>query len=252
MPTAITRQVSPRFCDCELTHLERIPINLEIARAQHDDYTQALEKLNCHIIELPAEPDFPDSVFVEDTAVILPEAALVTRPGAQSRRGEIKDIAATLRPYRELIYVREPATVDGGDVLVIGHEIFVGLSTRSGLEAVTQMQEALGGFGYRVTGLPLYDCLHLKSAVTALGPDAVLINPRWVETGPFAKYERVEISPGEPFAANILMIGDSGIYPTAFPETQRILEKRGVPLITVDVSEIAKAEGAVTCCSLIL
>lgn len=252
MPTAITRRVSPRFCDCELTHLERAPIDLEIARAQHFAYTQALEKLGCHVLELPADARFPDCVFVEDAAVILPEAALITRPGAQSRRGEVEGIATALQPYRDLIHIHEPATVDGGDVLVIGREIYVGLSTRSGLEAIAQMDTHLAGFGYRVTGVPLHDCLHLKSAVTALGTDSVLINPRWVDAAIFARYERVEISPEEPFAANILMIGDGGIYPTAFPRTQEILERRGLRLLTVDVSEIAKAEGAVTCCSLIL
>lgn len=252
MPIAITRRISPRFCDCELTHLERVPIDLETARAQHSAYTHALERLGCRIIQLPSDPHFPDSVFVEDTAVILPEAALITRPGAASRRGEVEGIAEALRPYRDLIHIQEPATVDGGDVLVIGREIYVGMSTRTRPEAIAQMQETLSDFGYRITGVQLHDCLHLKSAVTVLAPGTVLLNPQWVDTKAFESYERVEVSPAEPFGANILMIAECGIYPTAFPETQARLEKRGVKMITVDVSEIAKAEGAVTCCSLIV
>jgi dimethylargininase len=164
----------------------------------------------------------------------------------------VQSIAGAVQPFRDLIHIQEPATVDGGDVLVIGRDIYVGLSTRTGPEAISQMQQLLAVFGYHVMGVPLHGCLHLKSAVTALAPDTVLINPEWVDTGPFQRYHRVEISPDEPFAANILMIGACGIYPSAFPETRARLEKHGVRLLTLDVSEIAKAEGAVTCCSLIV
>jgi dimethylargininase len=252
MPFAITRGVSPRFSECELTHIERQPIDIDLARAEHQEYTRALEALGCQVVELPAQPEYPDSVFVEDTAFILPEAAVITRPGAPSRRGEVETIAENLCPFRSLVSIQAPATLDGGDVLVMGKDIFIGRSTRSGDLAIEQLQHQLERFGYRVQGVDIRQCLHLKSAVTRLSDDAVLINREWVDAHAFSSLKMVEVAPSEPAAANILMINDQGIYPLAFPKTIEKLEKLGVKLITLDLSEIGKAEGAVTCCSLII
>jgi dimethylargininase len=252
MPLAITRQISPRFAECELTHIERTPIDLTRAREQHRGYAQALHSLGCHVVELPPEPDLPDSVFVEDMAIILPEAAVITLPGAPSRRPETKSIAEVLLPHHPLIYLREPATLDGGDVLVLDKHIYVGLSTRSNLSAVEQLQQQLGKYGYFVSGVELHDCLHLKSAVTRIDQFTLLINPAWVDLRHFANFRLLEVAPEEPFAANVLMIGGRGIYPDSFPKTREKLKHHGVDLMTLDVSELSKAEGAVTCCSLIL
>jgi dimethylargininase len=252
MTIAITRAVSPRFAECELTHIERVPIDLDLARAQHQDYIEALRSIGCSVVELPAEPDLPDSVFVEDTAVILPELAILTRPGADSRKPEIQSIAEVLRSHRELAFIREPGTLDGGDVLVMDRDIYVGLSSRSDPDAIAQLQAYTTKFGYKVRGVEMDGCLHLKSAVTSLGANRVLMNRGWLDTRPFANYEMIDVAVSEPYAANILMIGGTGIYPSAFPETERALKKLVVDLLTLDVSELAKAEGAVTCCSLII
>ena len=249
---AITRDVSPRFDHCELTHIERTPIDLDRARLQHQNYVEALKDLDCQVIELPAEPDLPDSVFVEDTAIILPEVAVITRPGAASRKPETESIARALASLTKLLYVREPATVDGGDVLVLGKRIYVGLSTRSNRDAIFQLNELLGGYGYSVTGVELHDCLHLKSAVTRVDDETLLINTNWVDAAHFAGYDLIEVDPSEPFAANCLPIDDSIVFPAAFPKSRAKLEERGYRIVTVDVSELAKAEGAVTCCSLII
>src|SRR5215211_8454746 len=174
MTVAITRGVSQRFEECEITHIERTPIDVEIARAQHHEYVQALKTLGCAVIELPAESDLPDSVFVEDTAFILPEMAVITRPGADSRKPETASIARALSPHINLVHVREPATVDGGDILVLGKTIYVGLSTRSNPEAIDQLNELLLRYGYRVIGVTLRDCLHLKSAVTRVDEKTLL------------------------------------------------------------------------------
>jgi dimethylargininase len=144
MSLAIVRQVSARFAECELTHIQREPIDLAKARAQHGDYVRALKSLGCHVVELPPEDDLPDSVFVEDAAFILPEVAVITRPGADSRKPETVSIADALRPHRDLLFVREPATLDGGDVLVLDKAIYVGLSSRSNAEAVRQLQIHVG------------------------------------------------------------------------------------------------------------
>ncbi len=252
MPLAITRDISPRFNECEITHIERTPIDVDRARAQHRAYVNALKQLGCNILELPAEANLPDSVFVEDTAVILPEAALLTRPGADSRKPEVESIAQALSPLVKLLFIREPATLDGGDVLVVGKRIFVGISTRSNDEAIRQLQQLLNGYGYIVTGVPLRDCLHLKSAVTRVDDHTLLINKNWVDTAYFADYRLIEIDPSEPHAANCLPVGDVVIFPAAFPQTRAKLEEHGYKVLPVEVDELAKAEGAVTCCSLIL
>jgi len=254
MPIAITRQISPRFNECEITHIERMPIDLDIARVQHEEYVQALKGLGCgcDVVELPAEPDLPDSVFVEDAAFILPEVAVITRPGADSRKPETETIARALSPLKKLVYLKEPATLDGGDVLVMAKKIFIGLSTRSNSEATDQLNSLLAEFGYSVTGVHLHDCLHLKSAVSRVDDQTLLINKNWLDTYPFENYRLIEVDPKEPFAANCLPVGDSIIYPTAFPKTCARLEEAGYKVVKIDVSELAKAEGAVTCCSLII
>jgi dimethylargininase len=252
MVLAITRDVSPRFNECEITHIERTPIDLKIARLQHHEYVNALKKLGCEVVELPAEPDLPDSVFVEDTAFILPEVAVITRPGADSRKPETESIIRALSPHIDLVHVREPATVDGGDVLVLGKNIYVGLSTRSNQEAIDQLNESLGEYGYTVTGVQLHGCLHLKSAVSRVDDQTLLINKSWLDTHHFENFDLIEVDPSEPSAANCLPIGDSILFPAAFPNTRARLEERGFRVVAVDISEMAKAEGAVTCCSLIL
>jgi len=252
MTIAITRTVSRRFDECEITHIERTPIDLDIARAQHDEYVRALANIGCQVIELPEEPDLPDSVFVEDTAFILSEAAVITRPGADSRKPETESIANALAPHRPLLHVTEPATVDGGDVLVLGKKIFIGLSTRSTLQAVEQLNDLLGKYGYTVHGIELTDCLHLKTAVTRVDDKTLLINKHWVDSSHFDGFDLIDVDASEPYAANCLPINGQILYPTTFPATQRMLEERGYHIVNVNLDELAKAEGAVTCCSLIV
>jgi dimethylargininase len=252
MTVAITREISPRFAECELTHIERTPIDLERARLQHHAYVRTLQELGCDVTELPAEAELPDSVFVEDTAFILPEVAVITRPGADSRKPETDSIIQVLTPLMEMVRVQEPATVDGGDVLVLGKRIFIGLSTRSNQAAVDQLNDRLAKYGYSVTGIKLGDCLHLKSAVSRVDEKTLLINNNWVDPSDFEDFDLLDVDPSEPQAANCLPVGGSIIFPSAFPKTAARLEERGYQVITLDISELAKAEGAVTCCSLIL
>ena len=252
MTLAITRRVSPRFNECEITHIERTPIDVDKARQQHDAYVHALVALGCQVIELPEEPNLPDSVFVEDTAFILPELAVITRPGADSRKPEIESIIPALAPVRRLVHVAAPATVDGGDVLVIGKNIFIGKSTRSNQAAADQLQEALRADGYTVRMVDMTDCLHLKTAVTRVDDNTLLINKDWVDPSNFPGLTLIEIDASEPFAANCLPVRGKIIYPTTFPKTRKRLEEHGFQIAEVDLSELAKAEGAVTCCSLII
>ena len=252
MVIAITREVSSRFNECEITHIDRTPIDLDIARKQHHEYVQTLAKIGCQIIELDEEQDLPDSVFVEDTAFILPEVAVITRPGADSRKPETESIIQALSSHRPLVHVVAPATVDGGDVLVLGKNIFIGMSTRSTPEAVTQLQGLLDNYGYTVVGVKLTDCLHLKTAVTRVDNNTLLINKNWVSPEHFTGFDLIDVDSSEPFAANCLPVKDVIIYPTTFPKTQKKLEQKGFKIVNVNLDELAKAEGAVTCCSLII
>jgi len=251
MLIAVTRAVSRAIVDCELTYLARTPIDIGNARRQHRHYVQALEELGCKVIQLPEEPDLPDSVFVEDTAIVLGECAVITRPGADSRRAETGSIARALAPYRKLFTIQPPGTVDGGDVLIVGKDIWVGLTMRSNQSAIEQMQEFLHPYGYAVRGVTVTGCLHLKSAVTQAAERTLLINSAWVEKSNFPGLDFIEVEPSEPYAANILIAGDATIYQPIYPKTLARLKVAGIHPRLVSASELAKAEGALTCCSLI-
>lgn len=248
---ALTREVSPAFDQCELTHLERQPIDVRLAQTQHHAYENCLSQLGCAVYRLPAEPDLPDSVFVEDTAVVVEELAIITRPGAESRRLETASMAKTLSPYRKLVRIQAPGTLDGGDVLRVGRTIYVGSSSRSNPAALEQMRSALAPFGYTVQGVPVNGCLHLKSAVTRVGKDTLLINRDWVEASAFGDMKCIEVDEAEPSGGNGLLVNDVLIYPANYPKTLSRLRTEGIAVKPVDVSEVIKAEGGVTCCSVI-
>ena len=251
MPTAISRPISPKMADCELTHFERNPINIELAEKQHAEYEKALQKLGCQIIQAAATPELPDSVFVEDCAIVLDELAIITMPGAVSRRPEVAGMVEVLKPLRPLHFIQSPGVLDGGDVLVIGQQVWVGISSRSNEEAIEQMKGFLKPFGYSVQGVEVTGCLHLKSAMTQVGKDMVLLNPDWVDASIFQHFKIIETHPDEPGAANALLINNTVIFPADFPLTALRLEGEGIDLLLVDNSEVIKAEGGVTCCSVI-
>lgn len=251
MLIAITREVSPSLAACELSFVDRAPIDIARAAAQHRDYQRVLSTLGCEVQVLPAIADFPDAVFVEDVAIVVDEVAVMTRPGAPSRRAEGATVADALRAYRTLRAIEAPGTLDGGDVLRIGKRIFVGQSARSNADGIAQLGTLLAEFGYTVQGVPTRDCLHLKSAVTALDDGSVLLQPAWVDRAAFAHYRIVEVDPGEEHAANVLRIGGAVISPACFSQTHARIRALGIDVVAVDVSELQKAEGAVTCCSLV-
>jgi len=251
MLTAITRAVSTSINQCELTNLVRIPIDMERATTQHQEYEETLKLLGVEVHSLPAEPDLPDAVFVEDVAIVLDECALLTRPGADSRRPEVESVGLALAPYRRLFTIQAPGTMDGGDVLTIGKTIYVGLSGRSNQPAIDQMRTFLAPFGYTVHGVPVTGCLHLKSAVTQVSADTLLVNPVWVDKSNFPGMKFIEVDPSEHYAANALMVKETIIYQPAYPKTSLRLEEADIHPLLVDQSELAKAEGALTCCSLI-
>lgn len=248
---AVTREVSRSIARCELTHLERQDIDLARARLQHRQYEQTLEALGCEVHSLPEAPDLPDAVFVEDTAVVVDELAVIARPGAVSRQPETEAIEKALAPYRKLAFIQPPGTLDGGDVLRVGKRIFVGQTLRTNPEGIAQLRSILAPYGYTVKGVPVSGCLHLKSGVTQVGENLLLINPAWIRKEDFQGFEFIEVHPDEPYAANALLFGDRVVYPAEYPRTLERLENASVSIVLVEADELAKAEGGVTCCSLI-
>ncbi len=252
MFTVITREVSPSIGRCELTHLNRKPIDIDLAVRQHQGYCSCLAALGCQVIVLPAEPDYPDSVFVEDVAIVLDEVAIITRPGAASGRGERSSIECALAPYRAIERIESPATLDGGDVLLIDHTLYVGLSSRSSESGIDALRSNVLPHGYKVKAVPVAGCLHLKSACTYIGRDTLLINREWVDQKPFANLDLLDVAAEEPDGANALLLGEALLYSMAYPRTRKLIEDLGVAVTAVNITELAKAEGAVTCSSLIL
>jgi dimethylargininase len=248
---AYVRELSPRLERCELSFLGRSPIDGAQARRQHAAYVGALESLGCRLAWLPALPEHPDGVFVEDTAVSVPEITVITRPGAASRRNEVESVATTLAAQTRLARVREPGTLEGGDVLRIGRALYVGMSARSNPDGIAQLAAALAAFSYSVQGVPMQGCLHLKSAVTCIAPDTVLVNPQWVDPALFGLRNVIEVAPSEPFGANTLTVSGVTLVSADYPLTQQALEAAGVRTRALEVSELHKAEAALTCMSLI-
>ncbi len=232
-------------------NLPRDPIDVAKAIADHERYDAALRSLGARVIRAPEEPTLPDAVFVEDTALVLDDVAIITRPGAPSRRPEIESMARVLSAYRSLQRIQPPGTLDGGDVMAVGRKIYVGLSSRTNHEGIAQLDTHLSVWGYEVIPVPVTGCLHLKSAVTQVADNLLLINDRWVSPECFASLEIMTVAPSEPAGANALRIGTAVIYPTHHPETAERLDRAGVRVVPVPCTELAKAEGGVTCCSVV-
>lgn len=250
MLIAVTRAVSPALTECELTNRAREPIDVAAAVAEHARYESTLRSLGATVVRAPPEPALPDAVFVEDTALVLDEVAVIARPGAATRRPETESIATVLSAYRPLLRIEPPGTLDGGDVLAVGRTVYVGLSSRTNRAGIDQLEMLLHPFGYEVVPVPVAGCLHLKSAVTQIADQHLLINPGFVGADCFDA-NLVTVAPTEPDGANALRIGSAVVYPAEYPKTAERLERAGLRVILVPCGEIAKAEGGVTCCSLV-
>jgi dimethylargininase len=251
MLVALTRAVSPSLAECELTHRSREPIDIARATAQHAAYERLLESFGAKVVRAEPAPELPDAVFIEDIAIVLDEVAVMTRPGAASRRPESADVASLLGNYRPLRRMLPPATLDGGDVLRLGRTLYVGRSARTNAAGIAEFGMLVGDFGYRVVSVDVGRCLHLKSAVTEIADGLLLINPEWVSPAAFPGWQSLPIDPAEPHAANALRIGGHVVVSREFTATSERLAQNGIAVAACDCRELAKAEGAVTCCSLL-
>jgi dimethylargininase len=249
MLVALTRQVSPAIANCELEFLDRQPIDMALAEKQHRQYQSCLAELGARVETLAAEPDLPDSVFVEDPAIVLEDVAVITRMGAVSRRGEAESLAQALGAYRELLRIEDPATLEGGDVMRIGKTLYVGYSRRTNVAGIQQLSALLHPRGYFVVPVEVSGCLHLKSACCYVGDDTVLANRAWMDPDALCGLKILDVP--EPRGANALRIGDTVLMPKAYPRTYEMLDRSGFRVRTIDNSELLKAEAGVTCTSLL-
>ncbi len=250
---AFTRAVPASLARCELTHVARAPIDVARARAQHADYERALAAAGCEVVRLPELPGHPDSVFVEDCAVVLAELAIATRPGAESRRGEVPSVARALAEHRTVATLEAPATLDGGDVLALGRTLYVGLSQRTNAEGMRQLRALVAPHGLALEPVPLAGALHLKTAISQADAHTLVANPAWVDPARFAAHgEVVRVDAREPFAANVLRARETTLCAAAFPRTAERLAARGVRVVSVAADELAKAEGGLTCGALLV
>ncbi|HJR58744.1 MAG TPA: arginine deiminase-related protein [Vicinamibacterales bacterium] len=248
---AIVRPPTAAIRHCALTFLARQPIDFARALAQHAAYVAALHAVGVDVRILPPEPDLPDAVFVEDTAVVVDECAVIMRPGIESRQGETPSIASALAAVRPTVHITAPGTIEGGDVLRAGRTFFVGQTPRTNAEGTRQFAAALQSHGYDVFPVTPTGCLHLKSAATFVGDETILVNPEWIPVDLFNRWQCVPVAPEEPYGANALLAGDVVHLAASAPLTRRKLDALGFATTAIDTGEFEKAEAALTCLSLL-
>jgi len=248
---AITRPVSQSIDQCALTYMERVTIDVDKAQEEHSAYEECLRQLGLEIVRLPAAHDLPDAVFVEDTAVVVDEAAVVTRPKLPARQTEVDSMASVLEQYRPLEHIEEDGTLEGGDVIRIDRVLYVGLSARTNQEGIRQLGSILAPYGYEVRAVPVERCLHLKTAATYIGRNTILANPQWVDVHLFTDLDAISVAAEEPEAGNALLVDKTVLLPANFPYTAERLRDRGFTVQEVESNELQKAESGLTCCSVI-
>lgn len=249
---AVVRPVSPSLADCELTFLARGAIDVARAGEQHAAYCRALETCGAALVWMEAAPDLPDAVFVEDSAVALDGAIVITRPGAESRRGETLTAASALAPFGPLSFIREPGTIDGGDVLRVGRDLFVGVTARTNRDGFEQLETTAQRLGYRAIAVPVHGCLHLKTAVTAIDDETLILKPEHVARDAFAGYALVEADASEVEGANVVPVNGCVFVAASAPRTRDLVARRGYEVVSLDVSEFEKAEAGLSCLSILL
>jgi len=222
----------------------------EKALVQFDAYVKTLEDCGVSVIVLDSLAGYPDAHFVEDTAVIVPEVAVITHPGAASRQGEVSSIESALQPFRKIVRIHPPGTVDGGDVLTVKSHVFIGLSDRTNQAGATQLGRALTDYGYTWEAVPVAAGLHFKSSVNSVGDDTLLTTKHFADHPALAGFRRIIVSTPEEYAANTLLINDHLILPVGYPDTLGKLSALGLSIIELDTSEFRKMDGGLTCLSL--
>jgi len=251
MTVALTHIISPNIAHCELSFIERSPIDYKLAVEQHQAYCALLQDCGLEVVELTVNSTYPDSTFIEDTSVVVDEIAVMARMGAESRQGEVAGIEPLLAAYRTIEHVHGPATLEGGDVLRMGKKVFIGVTPRTNTAGIASITTILKHFGYQVIPVPVQGCLHLKSACTAIDEDTLLANPQWIDLDPFKDFQVIAVPEKEPWAANALAIDPYVCVHAGFTRTVALLQGLGFQVKTANISELLKAEAGMTCSSII-
>lgn len=251
MMRAIVHAVSPRLAECELTFATRTPIDVDRARHQHAAYCALLNGLGVEVTVVDVSPDHADAVFVEDTAVMLDEVAIATAMGTASRRAEVAAMRPVLARHRRVLDLPPGCTLEGGDVLRLGRDLFVGRSRRTNQAGIEALRSLVAPLGYRVHPVDVDGCLHLKTAATAVGERTLLVNPAWIDPRELRDCDVVQVPDDEPNGANALRIGAAVCLPTSQPSTAALLRARGHTVHCVDIREFERAEAGMTCLSLL-
>jgi len=246
---AVVRPVPDSYDRCVRTNVEKIDV--AFAKRQHAEYCKALKKLGLKLIWIEGDNTLPDSCFVEDTAVILGEKAIICNMKVKSRVKEVVEVAIALEKLKEIHYVKPPATIDGGDVLRIEDKVFVGLTTRTNLYAVHQLREILENSNLEIVLVKVHNVLHLKSACTYLGDNYVVLSKGHFDTDVLRDYKRIMVSRGEEYVADCLAVNGTVLMARGYPKTKKLVEKEGFFVKELEVSEFRKGEGALTCLSII-
>lgn len=249
---AVVRGVPDTYYKCIRTGKPEDVPDVTLARRQHQEYCRTLEKLKLELLRIDADDAYPDCCFVEDTAIIVASMAIVTRIGAESRVGESAAVKELLQSRKEIVEIEPPGTLDGGDVLRIGNNIYIGKSARTNTDAISQVKRLVKECGFNVVPVRLKDALHLKSVVTYVGDDTVLTLPGHCDEKCFAEYERIRVPKEEAYAANCLSVNGTVIVSDGYPMTKRLIENEGFRTIPLQMSEFRKGDGSLTCLSIIL
>ena len=223
----------------------------DLALIQHQKYISALKTCGISVIELPSAENFPDACFIEDTAILNKKIAIITRPGALSRRGEVSEIPLYLHPYYQSIeYIKSPGTLEGGDILQIENQYYIGISKRTNKDGALQLKSILDQYGFSCTVIPLKKFLHLKTGVNYLGDNTVIVAGEFIDHKEFAHYNQIIVSSEEEYAANSLRINDYILTPEGFPNVLRKLSVMNKVIIELPLSEFQKLDGGLSCLSL--
>ena len=248
---AIVREVPDSFTQCVTSFIGSEPIDVNLARKQHKVYCETLVHLGLKLINLPADNSLPDCCFVEDTAIVLEELAIITKPGVSSRVAETIEMQRALDPVKMLYYIKSPGTIEGGDVLKIDKKLYIGTSSRTNEEGIKQVNEILSPLGYSIIPVTIKGTLHLKSVVTYLGKNTIILAEGHLDETIFSEYDKVIVPVEEAYCANCLEINGKVLIPKGYPYTKSLLVQKGFDVIELDMSEFKKADGALTCKSIL-
>jgi dimethylargininase len=248
---AITRGVSPNIAGCELTYRSRESIDFSKATFQLEQYCELLRKWEVNLVTIAASDSYPDCCFVQDTAVVLDEICVIASMGAITRQGEVSEVERLISPFRRIRRIFPPATLDGGDVVQIGRRLFVGLSTRTNARGIAALDRLVEHFGYRVVPVNVNGGLHLTTGCGVINDETVLLNPRWLDASAFRGLRQLHVPEEEPWAANTIRVEDAVCLEDEAPRTIDLVGPYVNSIETLNISEFRKAEGSLSCLSLI-